>query len=85
MAVLESGELFRVLIECAGESEGGALTDAVLDTEFEDLGYDSLALMEVAATIRQRIGVVLPDERIADVRTPRDLLDLINGTPVEAR
>lgn len=85
MATMDINELFRVLVECAGMNNSGELTDKTLDTEFDDLGYDSLALMEAAAVIKQRTGVVIPDERIADVRTPRDMLDLVNGVVVEAR
>jgi act minimal PKS acyl carrier protein len=85
MAFMDINELFGVLVECAGADQLGELTDGTLDIEFENLGYDSLALMEVAAIIRQRNGIVIPDDSIADVRTPRDMLDLVNGVVVKTR
>jgi act minimal PKS acyl carrier protein len=85
MAIMDINGLFGLLMECAGANQSGELTDGTLDIEFEDLGYDSLALMEAAAIIRQRTGVVIPDESIANVRTPRNMLDLVNGVVVETR
>ena len=45
---------------------------------FQDLGYDSLAMMETAARITQEYGVDLSDDEITEVATPRALLDLVN-------
>ncbi|UNO43008.1 acyl carrier protein [Streptomyces sp. MST-110588] len=78
MTALGIDDLRRILVACAGEEDGVDLTGDILDTAFEDLGYDSLALMETAAAIQQEYGVTLPDEEVATARTPRALLDLIN-------
>ncbi|MGW2301900.1 acyl carrier protein [Streptomyces sp. NPDC001809] len=80
MAVLQLDDLKRILVACAGEGEEIDLSGDILDTTFEDLGYDSLALMESAARISQEYGVDVPDDALADVETPRALLDLVNGT-----
>ncbi|MFJ8469279.1 acyl carrier protein [Streptomyces swartbergensis] len=72
-------DLRRILVACAGEDDGIDLTGDILDTAFEDLGYDSLALMESAARIKQEYGVDLSDDDVADVETPRALLDIVNG------
>jgi act minimal PKS acyl carrier protein len=82
MALLNSDELFQVLVDCAGEGEA-KMTDDALDTPFDDLGYDSLALMEAAARIKQHTGVQIDDEKITELATPRDMLDAINGVTVE--
>ena len=79
MPIMTINDLFRIIIECAGEEDGLDVSSALLDTEFSDLGYDSLALMETAARIDLDYGVVIADDRIADLRTPRALLDLVNG------
>ncbi|GGL70754.1 hypothetical protein GCM10010129_12830 [Streptomyces fumigatiscleroticus] len=79
MASLGIEDLRRILVACAGADEGAELTDAALDTPFEELGYDSLALMETAAAIQQEFGIELPDEDVAGARTPRALLRLANG------
>ncbi|MEU9297463.1 acyl carrier protein [Streptomyces sp. NPDC012693] len=80
MAVLQLDDLKRILVACAGEGEEIDLSGDILDTTFEDLGYDSLALMESAARIAQEYGVEVPDDALSEVETPRALLDLVNGT-----
>ncbi len=78
MSKMTIDDLRRILISCAGESEGDRLSGDILDEEFELLGYDSLALMETVAAVGSEFGVRIEDEQIADLRTPRDVLDLVN-------
>ncbi|MGW0466461.1 acyl carrier protein [Streptomyces sp. NPDC003027] len=73
-------DLRRILVACAGEDDGIDLSGDILDLTFEDLGYDSLALMESAARIKQEYGVDLSDDDVAEVETPRALLDIVNGS-----
>ncbi|MGW0832494.1 acyl carrier protein [Streptomyces prunicolor] len=73
-------DLRRILRECAGFDEGLEDDEAALDAVFEDLGYDSLALMESAARIQKEFGVVIPDAEINEVETPRALLGLVNDS-----
>jgi act minimal PKS acyl carrier protein len=77
-------DLRRMLIECAGEADNGPLSSDMADVEFEMLGYDSLARMETAARIGAEYGVQIPDERVLELRTPREVLDLVNGTVEKA-
>ncbi|MFJ8933018.1 MULTISPECIES: acyl carrier protein [unclassified Streptomyces] len=79
MATLGPEDLRRILVACAGEAEGTRLGSDTLDIPFEELGYDSLALMETAAAIQEEYGIVLPDEDVSEARTPRRLLGLVNG------
>lgn len=72
-------DLKRILRTCAGETDGIDLDGDILDTEFEALGYDSLALLETAAQLSQEYGVELDDDATVSARTPRDLLKLANG------
>ncbi|PRX99102.1 acyl carrier protein [Allonocardiopsis opalescens] len=78
-------DLRRMLIACAGETRPAALAGDFADRDFEELGYDSLALMETAARIQDAYGVRIPDERVADLRTPRAVLDAVNGAPAASR
>ncbi|WP_128437321.1 acyl carrier protein [Streptomyces cyaneus] len=82
--LLTIDDLRRVLIECAGETDGTDLSGDILDTRFETIGYDSLALMETAARLESRYGVAIPDDVAGRVDTPRELLDLVNGALAEA-
>ncbi|MYS20705.1 act minimal PKS acyl carrier protein [Streptomyces sp. DvalAA-14] len=79
METMTLDDLMRILVECAGSEEGVLSGEDVFDRSFEDLGYDSLALMESAARIKQEFGVSVPDDDITEVETPRSLLDLVNG------
>lgn len=68
----------RILTECAGLTNGMDFTENVLDTNFVELGYDSLALMEAASRIKQEFGVDIPDEQVVTLETPRAVLDIVN-------
>ncbi|MEV6638497.1 acyl carrier protein [Amycolatopsis sp. NPDC051371] len=68
-------DLRGILVGCAG---GDALPDDIADVSFEELGYDSLALIETAAALKRDRGLVVPDDLITEARTPGELLRLIN-------
>ncbi|WP_328328295.1 MULTISPECIES: acyl carrier protein [unclassified Streptomyces] len=72
-------DLRRILASCAGATEGGSLDGDILDKSFDNLGYDSLAMMETASVISREFGIVIPDDELFDLETPRALLDLVNG------
>jgi act minimal PKS acyl carrier protein len=55
------------------------LSPAILDVPFADLGYDSLAMLQVTSIIQQRCRVPLPDDVLFDRKTPRDLIEYVNG------
>jgi act minimal PKS acyl carrier protein len=71
-------DLTRTLREAAGAPEGVDLDDDILDIEFEDLGYDSLALQETGSRIERAYGIRLEDSALVDAKTPRALLATIN-------
>jgi act minimal PKS acyl carrier protein len=73
-------DLKRVLLEAAGAAEGADLDDDILDLTFEDLGYDSIALLETVGRIERERGVSLDDSVVADSKTPRLFLEFVNGT-----
>jgi minimal PKS acyl carrier protein len=72
-------DLRRILRECAGSDEGLEAGESALETRFDDLGFDSLALIESAARIQQEFGVTIPDDEIGELATPRALLTLVNS------
>lgn len=72
-------DLRRVLRESAGADEGVDLDGEILDTAFEKLGYDSIALMEAAARISREYGTPIEDDALTTATTPRELLALVNG------
>lgn len=70
-------DLIRILRESAGIDEAGSLDGPALDSSFEDLGYDSLALMETSSKIKREFGVELPEEQMALDRTPKALVNAV--------
>ncbi|MFD0023824.1 acyl carrier protein [Streptomyces sp. NPDC058382] len=71
-------ELTTLLRECAGVGEGIDLDGDVLDVPFDDLGYDSLAILQVTGVIERDNGIQLSDDTVAEASTPRLLLEFIN-------
>jgi act minimal PKS acyl carrier protein len=70
-------ELRRILRENAGVQSGVDLDGEILDITFEDLGYDSIAVLETVARITQEYGVPVDDDALTVSATPRELLALI--------
>jgi act minimal PKS acyl carrier protein len=71
-------DLTRILREGAGADESVDLDGDINDTPFEDLGYESLALLETAARIGREYGIELEDSDITDLETPRELVAAVN-------
>lgn len=77
MSTIELSDLVRLLRESAGADEEVDLNGAILDVPFFDLGYDSLALLQLIGVIQRQYGVVV-DEDAVSAETPREFLDLVN-------
>lgn len=71
-------DLRRILRESAGVDPGVDLDADIADTDFLDLGYDSVAVLEVLARVSREYGRPVDDEALAEASTPRQLLDLVN-------
>ncbi|MCZ4097872.1 acyl carrier protein [Streptomyces sp. SID13666] len=71
-------ELTAKLRECAGEPDGVDLDGDVQDTPFMELGYDSLALLQVTGVIKRERRIDLSDDAVVEAETPRILLKMIN-------
>ncbi|MFD5268538.1 acyl carrier protein [Streptomyces sp. NPDC058335] len=71
-------DLRRILLESAGAEEGVDLYADIADTGFEELGYESLALLETGGRIEREFGVSLDDVNLSDIITPRALVAAVN-------
>lgn len=71
-------DLRRIMREAAGEDEDVDLNGHILDVPFDELGYDSLALLETGRRIEAEHGIRLDDSAIIDAATPRVLLAVLN-------
>ncbi len=81
---MNTADLRRILTACAGEDESISLSGDYLDLEFTDLGYDSLALMEIAARINQEYAVAVSEDEMTELATPRAVLDRVNDLMIKA-
>ncbi|MFB4424427.1 acyl carrier protein [Streptomyces sp. QL37] len=76
--------LKQILRDGAGADESAALDGDILDTSFDALGYESLALLETASRIERAYDISLDEEAFGEAVTPRALIDLVNShLPVE--
>ncbi|MEU2114632.1 acyl carrier protein [Streptomyces sp. NPDC058700] len=79
--------LKRILREGAGADENVDFDGDILDADFEDLGYESLAILETCGRIEREYGITLDDSVVSDVRTPRRMVEVVNehlGQPASA-
>lgn len=79
MSIHTIGELTELMRETLGDDETVDLGGDILDVPLADLGFDSLAKLELAAGLRHRYGVAVPDDVLEGLVTPRDALNLVNG------
>ena len=78
MTMFTLEDVRRILQSCAGAPEGDGLDGDFADTPFTDLGYDSLALLEMAAHVQQEFGIRIHDDAIEEMTTPRAAVDYVN-------
>jgi minimal PKS acyl carrier protein len=76
MSQLTLDDLRNLMREAAGDA--GYLDGDILDVSFNEMGYDSLALMEAVARVERQYGVKIGDDAAANIESPRDFLELVN-------
>ncbi|MDA5146640.1 MULTISPECIES: acyl carrier protein [Streptomyces] len=72
-------DLRRILVEAAGADESVNLDGDILDTDFESLNYESLALLETGSRIEREYGISLDEDVLSIAHTPRSLIETINS------
>ncbi|WP_026361527.1 acyl carrier protein [Amycolatopsis nigrescens] len=78
MAEFTTDDLRRIIRATVGVDDSVDLDGDILDVPFTDLGYDSLAVLEVANKIEKELAVSVPDGAVGDMETPRDTIDYVN-------
>lgn len=69
LAAFRSAMVATVSIDESAVTESASLAD--------DLGADSLDLVEVVVVLEGELGLSVPDDALVDVRTVADVLDVI--------
>ncbi|WP_030587040.1 MULTISPECIES: acyl carrier protein [Streptomyces] len=72
-------DLKRILVEVAGADEDMGPDAEILDLGFEQLGYESLALLETGGRIERDYAITLADDALHAEVTPRELIDAVNN------
>jgi act minimal PKS acyl carrier protein len=78
-------DLRQIMRVSVGVDEGVDLDGDIADVGFDDLGYDSLALLELAGHVKREYGLQLPEEVVVELRTPALAVALINTRLTEDR
>jgi act minimal PKS acyl carrier protein len=73
-------ENLKVIVrEASGVADGVALDADTIDTPLRDIGYDSLAVLEIASRIQRDFHLVVSDEAIEGMKTGRDIIGFVNS------
>ncbi|WP_369032442.1 MULTISPECIES: acyl carrier protein [Streptomyces] len=78
MQQLDIITLIGLLRSSGGDSETHDLNGDVLDIGFAELGYDSLALLQVTGIVERDSGVALDGESLDEAETPRQYIEAVN-------
>jgi acyl carrier protein len=79
MSQLTIDELKTVMLRCSGLPDQASVAGDIRDVTFEDLGYDSLAVLEIASAMQRQYKIEISDESIETMTTPGAVLDFVNG------
>ncbi|MDQ7907414.1 phosphopantetheine-binding protein [Phytohabitans sp. ZYX-F-186] len=79
MTRLSLDELKGIMQSCAGADESVDLTPEAATMSFEELGYDSLAVIEMTTRLAQLFDIHIPDSETSTLDTPARLVDYVNG------
>ncbi|MER7569924.1 acyl carrier protein [Streptomyces sp. NPDC048523] len=85
MQPLDIKDLVVLLRTNAGDSDTFDLDGDVLDVPFDELNYDSLALLQVTGAIERDYDVALDEEALEEAGTPRQYLKVVNQVLASSR
>ena len=64
--------------ELAAKQFGGDANDVDVDAPVDQLGIDSLGFLEFLFELEDKLGISIPQESVANVRTLRALADAVD-------
>ncbi|ALG10914.1 acyl carrier protein [Kibdelosporangium phytohabitans] len=71
-------ELKTIMRSTAGVDEQVDIDSDITDIAFEDLGYDSLAVLELAGQVGRQYNLTIPDDAVDAMSTPGAAVKYIN-------
>lgn len=78
MANFTLTDLVGYIRRAAGEDEALDLNGRIGETTFAELGYDSIAMVEVTVLVERELGITLPEEGTDKDATPKQFVDVVN-------
>jgi len=82
MATAET-DIVSGLAEIVEEVTGVKKDEVTPDKNFvDDLGVDSLSMVEIAVQTEDKYGIEIPDERMRGMRTVRNVVDYIKRVTI---
>ncbi len=78
MRLFSSDDLSGIMRQCAGLDHALSLDGAVLEISYEEMGFDSLALLEVQAEIERQLGVRFAEDAMELSSTPAITISYVN-------
>ena len=66
--------IFEKLAALLSEQFGVDVDSITMDTSFEDLGADSLDIVELSMALEEEFGVTIADEELPNMKTVGDLV-----------
>ena len=64
--------------ELAAKQFGGDANDIDIDAPVDRLGIDSLGFLEFLFELEDKLGISIPQESVANVKTLRELADVVD-------
>jgi acyl carrier protein len=77
-------DLMRLVHACAGFEDVATIDASSADTEFSELGIDSLAVYELATRLQDELGIPISDQETELLTTPNALVGFVNGALLKA-
>ena len=81
---LTMDQLRIIMRTCAGADDETDLDGEIGGLPFGDLGYDSLAVLEIQKVIELEFGIGLPDEALEEMTTPERTVAYVNTRLLQA-
>jgi len=71
---------FEIVVKAVATRTGRALEEITAETDVrEDLGMDSLDAVELIMELEDELGITIPSEKSADLKTVGQIIELIDS------
>jgi acyl carrier protein len=70
-------DLAKIVDACASFDNVATIDDSTADTVFSELGFDSLAVYELATRLQDELGIPISDDVIEVMSTPKLLVEFV--------